>query len=252
MYGRDSNPYRVQVMGEFPTHAEQQLIPLDLVEGAIRRDVKPLRRYRPVWGLDVARFGDDRTALAKRRGNVLLEPIKSWRNKDTMQVAGLVLAEYRGTLDEDKPSEILVDNIGLGAGVEDRLRELGLPVRGVNVGESASSDDTYLRLRDELWFRLRDWFSARDCKVPNSPELLAELVSVKYDFTSVGKAFVDSKSDMKKELGYSPDLADSLVLTMAGGIDRIPDEELDRWNRREKVSWWRRGNKKATSAWMRM
>jgi hypothetical protein len=251
LYGKDSNPYRVQVLGEFPTHAEQQLIPLELIESAIRREVAPLTRFKPVWGLDVARFGDDKTTLCKRRGNTILEPIKFWRNKDIMQVAGLVMNEYRTTLDEDKPSEILVDNIGLGAGVEDRLRELAMPVRGVNVGESASDSEQYLRKRDELWFRTRDWFMARDCKMPNQPELLAELVAVKYDFTSSGKAFVDSKSDMKKELGYSPDFADSLVLTMAGGLDRIPDEEMDRWRKNEKKSWWRRGQKH-TSSWMRM
>ena len=89
--------------------------------------------------MDVARFGDDRTALAKRQKNKLLEPVKSWNSMDLMATAGKIKAEYDATPYDARPSEILVDIIGLGAGVYDRCRELGLPVRGVNVGEAAAS-----------------------------------------------------------------------------------------------------------------
>src|SRR6185437_4949069 len=115
-YGRDSNAYRVRVLGEFPDTQDDAVIPLALCEAATRREVGVTDFY-PVWGVDVARFGSDRTALAKRRGNTLLEPIKSWRGKETMQVAGLILDEYRRTKDdngkttEDTPSEILIDVI---------------------------------------------------------------------------------------------------------------------------------------------
>ena len=61
----------------------------------------------------------------------------------------------------------LVDIIGLGAGVYDRCRELGLPVRGVNVGEAAASRENCARLRDELWFKGREWFQNRACSIPN-------------------------------------------------------------------------------------
>ena len=76
-YGEASNAYRVRVLGEFPTSDDETVIPLELVLGAVGRNVSSLDYY-PVWGVDVARFGDDRTALAKRQANKLLEPINSW------------------------------------------------------------------------------------------------------------------------------------------------------------------------------
>ena len=103
--------------------------------------------------MDIARFGDDRTALAKRQKNKLLEPVKSWNSTDLMATAGKIKAEYDATPYDARPSEILVDIIGLGAGVYDRCKELGLPVRGINVGEAAASRENCARLRDELWFK---------------------------------------------------------------------------------------------------
>jgi phage terminase large subunit len=89
----------------------------------------------------VVRFGDDRTAIAKRQANKLLEPVKSWNSTDLMATAGKIKAEYDATPYDLKPREILIDIIGLGAGVYDRCKELGLPVRGINVGEAAAADD---------------------------------------------------------------------------------------------------------------
>lgn len=237
-YGKDSNAYRVRVLGEFPTSADEQVIPLDLIEAAIARGgkISPLRSLRVVWGVDVARFGDDRTALAKRRANVLLEPIQSWRGKDLMQTCGLIAEEYKKTdqtAHDELPSEIIVDVIGYGAGVVDRLIEMGLPARGHNVGEGASTADRYMRRRDELWFKGREWFQSNDVVVPKDDGLIAELTAPTYTFTSSGKIAVEPKSDTKDRLGYSPDLADAFLLTLAGGLDRVPDEQLDRYNRRK-------------------
>ena len=82
-YGNASNAYRVRVLGEFPTSDDETVIPLELVLGAVGRNVSSLD-YHPVWGVDIARFGDDRTALAKRQKNKLLEPVKSWNSTDLM------------------------------------------------------------------------------------------------------------------------------------------------------------------------
>jgi phage terminase large subunit len=238
-YGRDSNVYRVRVLGEFPDTEDDAVIPLHLCEAALTRQVAPTDFY-PVWGVDVARFGGDRTALAKRRGNTLLEPIKFWRGKDTMQVAGLVMEAYRETLNDqgkptdDTPSEILVDVIGLGAGVVDRCRELGLPVRGVNVGEQPAVADRYMRLRDELWFRAREWLDSGKAKLANDQALIGELTGPKYAINSLGKLKVEAKDDMKKRIGWSPDLADAFVLTFAGGLDPIEREEHQRYRARFK------------------
>ncbi len=219
-YGKDSNRYRVRVLGEFPLKDDETVIPLELVVAAQNREVEELPIY-PVWGLDVARFGDDSSALAKRQGNRLMEPIKEWRDTDTMQTAGIVMREYEATHPDERPHEILVDVIGLGAGVVDRLTELGLPVTGVNVGEQPSSNKQYMRLRDELWFKGRDWFSSRDCYFPKEDDkTVAELVNVTYDFHSNGRIIVESKKDMKKRGVASPNRADAFLLTFATGLEK--------------------------------
>jgi hypothetical protein len=214
-YGEDSNVYRVRVLGEFPRADDDGVIPLDLAEAAVLRDVEPVGR-RAVWGLDVARFGDDATALAKRAGNALVEPVKTWRNKDTMQVAGLVQTEWDTTAPKDRPGEIVVDAIGIGAGVADRLRELGLPARGVNVAEQPARRERYLRLRDELWFLAREWLAARDCRLARDEALVAELTGPRYSFDSQGRLRVEAKEEMKRRGLASPDRADAFCLTFAG------------------------------------
>ena len=214
-YGADSNVYRVRVLGEFPRAEDDCVIPLDLAEGAVLRDVDPVA-HRALWGVDVARFGDDRTALSKRRGNVVPEPVKTWQGKDTMQVAGLVKAEWDATPRASRPVEILVDAIGIGAGVADRLRELGLPARGVNVAEQPAARERYPRLRDELWFQLREWLEARDCRLPGDEALIGEIAGPRYAIDSTGRMKVESKDEMKRRGLQSPDRADALCLTFAG------------------------------------
>lgn len=237
-YGKDSNAYRIRVLGEFPEQADEAVIPLDLIEAALTREVAPIATVRPVWGLDVARYGDDRSALAKRRGNALLEPVRWWCGKDTMQTAGLVMEEWRETPERERPAEILVDAIGIGAGVADRLFELGLPARAINVAEQPAATDRFARLRDELWWRARDWFAARDCRIAGDDALIAELSAPTFAFTSAGRAVVESKDELKARGMPSPDLADAFVLTFAGGLERDmpPPETRKRYARNETRS----------------
>lgn len=225
-YGKGSNRARVRIDGEFPTQDDNTVIPLEWVRAAIDRDVVRLP-YLPVWGVDVARFGDDRSALAKRQANRLLEPVKFWHNKDTMQLSGIIHSEYYATHEDMRPKEILIDVIGIGSGVVDRCRELGLPVRGINVAESNATSDQCMRLRDEIWWKAREWFESKDCSIPNDPKLISELVVPTYDAHSSGRIVVESKKDTKKrvpEMG-SPDIADSFMLTFAGSQYR---KQVDR------------------------
>lgn len=211
-YGTESAIYRIRVRGDFAGNPDG-VIPLHVVEQAVGRPVQPFGDV--VWGVDVARFGEDRTALCKRRGNTMLEPIKSWRGKDTMQTAGMIKNEYDATHAKQRPIAILVDVIGLGAGVVDRLNEMGLPVKGVNVAESPSVEDQYARLRDELWFKARDWFFGRDVTMPQDEALIAELTLPSFRVLSTGKKQVESKDDLKRRGVTSPDLADAFCLTFA-------------------------------------
>lgn len=220
-FGPESNVFRYRVLGEFALEDDDAVIPLHEIEAAIGRDISLAGKC--VWGLDVARFGDDRTALVKRYGNTVLEAGQSWRGKDLMTVAGMIKREYDETPDRLKPHSIMVDSIGLGAGVADRLREHSLPVCDVNVGESAPNDDKFVRLRDELWWKGREWFLGRDVAIADDPTLVAELSAVKYDYTSSGKIKIEQKDDLKKRGLRSPDIADAFLLTFAMG------EQTSQW-----------------------
>ena len=213
-YGEDSNAYRVRVLGEFPLSDDDTVIPMHLIEAAMARDLVDDERAPAIWALDVARFGTDRSALAKRRGQVITE-IKKWAGLDLMQLTGAVVAEYQAQPHHLRPVEILVDSIGLGSGVVDRLRELKLPCRGVNVSESPSMKGTYQNLRAELWFATKAWLEQRGCRLPRDEDLMAELAGPRFKFSSSGKLQVESKDDMRKRGLRSPDMADAVCLTMA-------------------------------------
>jgi hypothetical protein len=224
-YGKDSNMYRVRVLGDFPTAEEDTVISMSLCADALVRDVKPFGST--VWGVDVARFGSDRTVLVKRCENATLAPHKAWSGQDTMQTAGRVYAEWLDTPLEDRPKIIFVDVIGIGAGVTDRLLELQLPVVGVNVAESASADDRYLRQRDELWFRARQWLEKKNCRLVEDEVLCAELCLPRYSYQSNGKLKVESKDDMKKRMPRSPDVADAFCLTFGDAAQHMNQQSYE-------------------------
>lgn len=215
-YGEESNAFRIRVLGEFALADDDTLIPAELVDGAIARDVAASASEPLVFGLDVARFGSDRTALVKRKGNVVLE-VKSWGGLDTMQVVGAIVNETK----MDKPDEICVDTIGLGSGVADRLRELGLNVRDVNVAESSAMNPNANKLRDELWLSVKEWLATKSVKLPADEQLRHELVAPRYTFTSSGKVQVESKDSMRKRGMRSPDLADALCLSFASNAAMV-------------------------------
>lgn len=210
-YGEESNAYRIRVLGEFAVADDDTLIAAEIVDSAMTRDVSGTEQDVMVYGVDVARFGSDRSALCKRRGNVVIE-VKSWGGLDLMQLVGAIVNEAN----IDRPAEICVDTIGLGSGVADRLREMGYNVRDVNVAETSAMNPNANRLRDELWLSVRDWLTTRGVKIPNDASLRHELVAPRYTFTSTGKIVVESKDAMRKRGMRSPDLADALCLTFAG------------------------------------
>ncbi|WP_333790652.1 hypothetical protein, partial [Sphingorhabdus sp.] len=103
-----------------------------------------------------------------------------------------------------------------------------------------SVDDQYMRLRDELWWKARKWFTDRNCKIVNDPMLIAELSALQYTFTSAGKLKVESKDDAKKRGLRSPDLADAFVLTFAAD-DRArfaKDRDRHRFQQPRQTSGW--------------
>lgn len=213
-YGEDSPAYHVRVLGNFPPSESDTVIPVSLIDHAMKNDVKIHEDTISIWALDVARQGNDSSVLCKRQGPVI-HPLIVWNNLDLMQLTGAVKAEYDAASTSKKPVEIIVDSVGLGAGVLDRLRELGLPARGLNVSERSVQKDTYINLRAELWFKCKAWLEGMDVKIPHDDRLWAELAAPRYHFTSSGKIQVESKEAMKKRGIHSPDRADAVCLSLA-------------------------------------
>lgn len=217
-YGRQSPVFKVRVKGDF-VGAPDGVISLELCELAKIREVAVIPSARVVWGVDVARFGDDSSALAKRKGNHQLAPVVEWWGKDTMQTAGLIKAEWDQTAAADRPAAINVDVIGIGAGVVDRLKELSLPVMGVNVAEAEAVNEfkerQFNRLRDELWWKGREWLEAKDCRMCDDDETIAELTTPTYSILSNGLIKIEGKPELKKRGVKSPNRADAWLLTFA-------------------------------------
>jgi hypothetical protein len=209
-YGVDSNIYAVRVLGQFPRAEADQFIPLEMLEAAVAREA---RAEGPmIWGIDPAYLGDDEAVICKRQGDVVTE-IVGVRGYNTMQLAGWIIDQYHETKRDRQPQHLVVDLIGVGAGVYDRLRELGYPAVGVNVAESPSSKAKYLNLRVELWARYRDWLESGRAKLPDDADLLAQSSTLKYEYDSTGRLKLESKKDLRGRGLPSPDRADALCLT---------------------------------------
>lgn len=217
-YGIKSDQYRVKVLGEFPTKDEQTLIGNDVVRAAFKRDiVKP--KLRPVWGVDVGR-GGDLSALVSRTGPVM-DLFETQNYSDTMETVAWVKGKWDATPEDQRPETIYVDSIGIGAGVADRLRELGLPAVDINVAESASMKGKYLRLRDELWWTMKKWFESMNvAMVVEDDQTLrdtieSEICAPLQVFTDSGKDAVETKKQMRARGIRSPNIADACCLTFA-------------------------------------
>ena len=209
-YGEDSNVYRVRVLGEFPSQDSDSLISMDDVYKAMNRDVKVESQFEKRMGVDVARFGDDRTVIIIRQMEKVVHK-ETYNGQDTMQVAGLILKIAKEH--NVKSENIFIDVIGVGAGVYDRLKEQGWRVNAVNVAESPQDKENYANLRAELYAsKLKEWIKTAD--LPGDDDFY-ELSNIKYKFNSLGKMLIESKEDMKKRGVDSPDVADALMLTFA-------------------------------------
>lgn len=217
-YGQDSNAYRVRVLGEFPLTDDDSVIPYGLIEEARVRELKAGPDVPWVWGLDCARFGSDSSCLCKRQGSIVPKPVREWRGLNTMQLVGKVKHEWDEAPPSERPQSIYVDAIGIGAGVADRLQELGLPAVAVNVSESPAMKSRYKNLRAEVWFLTKEWLESKVASLPmDDLKLCGELSSPRYFYASNGTLQVESKEDMKKRKIPSPNRAESLILTFARG-----------------------------------
>jgi hypothetical protein len=209
-YGEDSDFVRVRVRGVFPRAGNSQFIPEDVVTAARASEAVPSPDAALVLGVDVARYGDDASVILARAGSEIVEAL-SFRGLDTMQLAGRV-AE---TMVRLRPDGVMVDGGGVGAGVVDRLRQLGHRVTDVNAGSRAQDEDRHANLRAEMWSRMRDWLKGGGSLAGAASELIDDLGGPEYGFDAKGRLRLESKEDMKSRGIASPDWGDALALTFA-------------------------------------
>ena len=152
--------------------------------------------------------------FGERRGNVVTF-IRSRHCDGLMELVGWIYREYQDRKPAERPEKILVDVIGMGGGVVDRLKELELPVVGVNVQDTALSTSEGVKLRDSLWLEGKIWLESNVGSLPNDPELEAQLVLPQYTLESRGKVKVESKKDMRTRTNMNLDKADTFLLSFA-------------------------------------
>lgn len=177
---------------------------------------------------DPARFGDDRTSIIRRKGR-LAYGLESYSKKDTMEVVGLL----QKIIETEQPFKLIVDIGGLGAGIYDRLRELGHGdiIVSCNAGAKPFDSIKYYNKRAEMWGECKRWLADEPCQIPDSDSLHADLCGLKYKVDSNSRLRMESKEDAKKRGVRSPDEADALCLTFA-----LPSSALETHNKHDAVS----------------
>lgn len=219
-WGEKSSVYQNRVEGEFAASDEDGVIPLSWIEAANDRWQEwqeasggKFDRLDAV-GVDVARFGEDKTVLALRAGKVIVE-MRHYAKEDTMETVGRlagILRAYGG--------KGIIDEIGVGAGVVDRAREMGLDVEGFNSSQSTALLDRSGELgfadkRAAAYWTLREMLNpayGENIALPPDDELTGDLTAPKWRVQSGGRIRVESKDDIRKRLGRSPDCGDGVAL----------------------------------------
>jgi hypothetical protein len=207
-YGADSYQANVEVYGQFPSEGDDQFIPVNLIDDAMKRPRQKDETAPIVIGVDPARFGSDATVIAVRQGRDVID-IKRLRGADTMEVVGHVI----DAIEEYKPALTVIDEGGLGAGVVDRLKEQRYKIRGVNFGSKAKNQIMWGNKRAEMWGAMRDWLKTGS--VPADRFLKSDLIGPKTKPDSKGTLFLESKKDMRSRGLASPDAADAIAVTFA-------------------------------------
>jgi hypothetical protein len=217
---RGGNTYSVKVMGEFPGESDDTVVSLDDLRQAYGQEIEP--GWPLIIGVDVARYGSDHTAIAIREGN-RIRVVDSYQGKNLMWTSGRVtglarrLHEHTG-----RRPVIVIDDVGVGGGLVDRLTELHeFKIEPFNAARSSSRPREFPNKRSELWFLLSELVPLLDLD-ERDEELKADLLAPTFAFASDGGRVVEPKANTKKRLRRSPDRADAVLLTLAFDPPRAP------------------------------
>ena len=215
LYGRDNPWVMSYILGLFPPASINALLGPDEVEAAMKRH---LREDEYSWsqkrlGIDVARFGDDRTVIFPRQGLASFTPVvmrhDPSKDKPSVDIANRVMmAKQRW----DSEMEFFDDTVGWAHGAVDVMRAAGHSPIAVDFGGKAM-DSRYKNRRAEMWMKMAEWIR-RGGALPQIPELVRELTAPTYTYVG-GQFLLEPKDQIKKRIGVSPDIADALALTFA-------------------------------------
>ena len=209
-YGPKSSVYQTRVLGQFPEEADDTLIPLRDVEAAVKRQTESQPETKPVMGVDIARFGNDKTVIVIRDGTRIIY-IEEIRKSDLVNTTGrVVVAAQKHNVRN------IIDEVGVGAGVLDTLKEdRRFNAKGLNGGNRADNPEKYLNTRAQIFDGLRQRFADGDVSIPNDPELISQLASLTYRYNARGQLQLESKDQIRSHGRQSPDKADALAYAFA-------------------------------------
>ena len=225
------NPlFMVRVLGEFPMAGEDNLFARMSLERVVKRakaenEAQESGVRNPcVIAVDVARFGNDETVIALRRGTVVQKMI-ALRGLNTQEVAGRVIALAR----EEGATAIGVDSVGVGGGVVDRLGEENLSgVVSINFGASpigTKAAQLYRNLRAQTFWELKERVERDEISLPDDPILIEQLAALRYKFSPTGQIQIESKEEIRGRGLPSPDRADALALLFCPLLGRLSEIE---------------------------
>lgn len=219
-YGRDNPWVKINVLGEFPPSSINSLLGPSDVEAAMLREL-PAEAYS--WagvqiGVDVARYGDDRTVLFPRQG-LHAYPPQVMRHSHGSAVSADIATMAMAMAKHFHTRMIVMDATGgWAAGARDILVTAGYAPLEVQFHAPCPTKDgkpsMYRNRRAEMHFGLSEWVK-KGGQLPNLPELMGELTTPTYTVREDGKFQIEAKEQVKERLGRSPDLADALALTFA-------------------------------------
>lgn len=222
-WGDDSDFFRVRVKGMFPRASATQFIALDDVQASMHPDHSTvyLGDDPLIAGFDVAREGDDDCYLVFRRGFDLRSEtayrITGEDSRDSMKV----ISKLTMLWDRHQPDVMFIDVTGIGGPIGDRLRQLGHHVIDVGFGHKADNEKKFANKTAEMGYRCREWIMSGGV-LPQSDQLERELTTRDYYHDAKDRLVLESKKDMKKRLGCSPDFADAVYLTFAQHVPSLP------------------------------
>lgn len=234
-YGRESNVVLVRVFGEFPNQEDDVFIILSIIEQCGSKIYElPEDKGMPyiIFGVDVARFGDNETVIYRNvKGKLKL--VVHRRGQDLMATVGDIVAQYMKVRKEfpEYKGRIYanIDDTGLGGGVTDRLNEVKreqklhqLFVIPINAAEKIDTDtnenreaaEYYNNITTHMWAVLRELLSDKQIEIEDDADTFAQLSIRKYFMASNGKLELESKEEMKKRNVSSPDRADAAALSV--------------------------------------